>query len=456
MQSFRGLGLFALLFATWLASLVAAVQANGLLAWMSGVLYIAYDTALQVFGWCNAPPRAVAGTEAPSRKHTDAQPRLAILIAARNEGAVLARTLDALLPQCGAEDVVVIADDGSTDGTAALLQRHYGLLASGDGLRVSSRHPALRWHPAAHAGKAATLNRVWPLVSADVVVTVDADTLLFPGALAAVRRAFAEDASLCAACGVLTPVARRTGAGFAFDFFQRLEYLRAFLIRAAWARHDALLLVSGAFAAYRREALEAVGGLDARSLVEDYELIHRLRRHAGDAGLRWMVRVLPEARALTDAPHGILGFLRQRRRWFAGFLHTQFAYRRMHGDARYGGVGRLMLPVKAVDTLQPLYGLTAFALLLHFLASGSTLLLPVLVLLGSKLLLDLFFHTWAAYRYHAWLGQPAPRGLWAQALLAALLEPFSFQLLRHAGAAWGWWLFLRGRQDWVAQRPTTS
>jgi hypothetical protein len=34
------------------------------------------------------------------------------------------------------------------------------------------------------------------------------------------------------------------------------------------------------------------------------------------------------------------------------------------------------------------------------------------------------------------------------ALLAAIAEPFSFQLMRHTGAAWGWFSFVTRRQHW--------
>ena len=154
------------------------------------------------------------------------------------------------------------------------------------------------------------------------------------------------------------------------QWFQTYEYIRNFLSRSAWMRADGLLLISGAFAGYRRGAVLSVGGFDPGCLVEDYELIHRLRRSGVQRGLTWRTAVLGEARARTDAPATIPAFLRQRRRWFGGFLQTQWWYRDMVGDARYGRLGTLMLPVKAMDTLQPLYGLTAFALLLAYLATG--------------------------------------------------------------------------------------
>ncbi len=145
-----------------------------------------------------------------------------------------------------------------------------------------------------------------------------------------------------------------------FQWFQTYEYMRNFISRLRGLRADSLLLVSGAFASFRREALVAVGGFDSQCLVEDYELIHRLRRYSVDRGLGWEVRVVGDAHAQTDAPDTLGSFLRQRRRWFAGFLETQYWNRDMTGNRRYGTLGTLMLPVKAFDTMQPVYGLTAF------------------------------------------------------------------------------------------------
>lgn len=67
-------------------------------------------------------------------------------------------------------------------------------------------------------------------------------------------------------------------------------------------------------------------------MVEDYELVARMYRFAGDHGLDWRFRVLAGAQARTEAPASVPGFLRQRRRWFGGFLQTQWWYRGMVGD----------------------------------------------------------------------------------------------------------------------------
>lgn len=452
-RSLRGYGLLIALAALWLGSVVGALWLNNLLAWNCGLIYISYDTWLIAYvAWKTWDLPRLAEASAP----TGARPTLAVIVPARNEARVLPATLDALLAQSDLPEQILVVNDGSTDDTAAVLQQRYALPPAAEGLFVSSGNPRLQVLHKRNSGKADSMNQAVKLLEADVIVTLDADTRLQGDAVARLREAFQREPQLAAACGVLTP--RCDGGGWArmFEWFQTFEYLRAFLSRAAWMRSNALLLVSGAFAGYRREVLNTLGGYDHESLVEDYELIHRLHRYAHEHALDWRVRVIAGARADTEAPAGLRAFLHQRRRWFAGFLHTQFAYRRMHGDPRYGAVGTLMLPVKAADTLQPLFGLTAFALIGVFIARGAHFVPLVLAVMGGKLLIDFCYHLWAVGLYHRWLKIPPPRGIWRSAALATLAEPFSFQLARHTGALWGWIILITGRQDWAPQRGEPS
>jgi cellulose synthase/poly-beta-1,6-N-acetylglucosamine synthase-like glycosyltransferase len=311
--------------------------------------------------------------------------------------------------------------------------------------------PGLRWLRLAHGGKARALNAALGLVDTEIVMTVDADTLLDQQAVAAMRAAFANQPSLVAATGVLFPVCGDSLSGRVLQWFQRYEYMRNFLSRYAWAQQDGLLLISGAFAAYRHRALLLVGGFDVDCLVEDYELTHRLLYYAAAHGLTWRTDVVGGARAQTEAPATVGAFLRQRRRWFGGFLQTQVWYREMVGNPRYGRLGTRMLPVKAFDTMQPLYGLTGVALLLIYLSQGRfAVVTPVAGVVGAKIALDLAFYLWSLLLYRRWAG-PAARVSVASATLAALIEPFTFQILRHSGAALGWLSFLTGQRQWESQ-----
>ena len=438
-------------------------MSGNLWGWSVGVAYIAYDTLLLAFvawqTWALLKPR-LSAAEAPNAADcigVGTPTRISVIVAAHNEALVLPTTLAALLAQTDPPDQIIVADDGSNDGTAALLTHRYGLAAPVLGaLSASSEsHAGLHWLRLTHGGKAQALNAAVNATANEVVLTVDGDTLLDAGAIAAVRRAFAHESELVATTGVLTPVCSATASGRVLQWFQTYEYIRNFLSRYAWMQLQSLLLISGAFAGFRRQALVDVGGFDADCLVEDYELIHRLRLHAARRGLDWRFRVLGDAQARTEAPSQIGAFLSQRRRWFGGFLQTQYWYRAMVGDRRLGWLGVAMLPVKAIDTLQPLYGLTAFVLLVFGVATQRLALVgPVAVLIASKITLDLAFHLWSVRLYRRWVGSgPAARSAaFGPSLLAALLEPFTFQLLRHLGAALGWASFLSGSRQWGRQQ----
>lgn len=380
--------------------------------------------------------------------------RLAVIVAAHNEAAVLPTTIAGLRSQSRPPDLIVIADDGSTDATAQVLSERFALLAAraGEVGEASPRVPGLCWMRLAHGGKAAALNAAIAVVEADIVLTVDADTWLEPGALQAVVSAFAADERLVAATGVLTPVCAPTASGRPLQWFQQHEYLRNFMARRAWMNLGGLLLISGAFAAFRCGPLREVGGFDPDCLVEDYEVIHRLRRVGAQRRLGWRTAVLGDAQARTEAPASALSFLRQRRRWYAGFLQTQWWYRDMVGARRYGAVGMRMLPLKALDTVQPLIGLASWSVLMWSLARGRLSLAAVVAsCVGVKAVFDLACQAWLWRGHRRWRGEfgNGAGGLTLLGtLMTAVIEPWTFQLLRLAGGVWGWAHFLTGRQHW--------
>lgn len=429
--------------------LVQACYRTGIFAWSVGIAYIAYDTFLLAFvgikTWPLRHARPAASPDTP-------RPRLAVLLAAHNEQAVLVATVNALASQSEPPDIILIADDGSTDATPLVLRDAFGVeMAPYGELATSPVLPSLRWLRVPHGGKARALNAALGRTDCEIVLTVDADTILAPDAIEAMRDAFHREPALVAATGLLAPICDHSLSGRLFQWFQTYEYVRNFISRYAWMRVDGLLLISGAFAGFRRAALIDVGGFDPECLVEDYELIHRLHRFSVDNGLGWKVRVVGEARAYTDAPGHLSGFLKQRRRWFGGFLQTQYWNRDMVGNGRFGRLGTMMLPVKAFDTVQPIFGLVAFFLLIFFLATGRFILIwPILAIMLAKIVIDLSFHFWSIKLYRRWSGGMLPEGA-ARIFFASLIEPFSFQLLRHLGAALGWVAFLTGRSTWGRQ-----
>jgi cellulose synthase/poly-beta-1,6-N-acetylglucosamine synthase-like glycosyltransferase len=465
-QSLRWPLLFSAVLGLLLFTLYASFAFRGVAAWSVGLVYIAYDSLLLGFMVVSSQLAVrrqdrlrQAAPKAPVVIREGPRPTLSVLICARNERLVLPECLRALHAQSEPADEIIILDDGSTDSMVAGLTREYGLVfephATGD-LGRSPTCPALLVWRKPNTGKADSLNLGWKLARGEIVVTLDADTCVETGALAAIRNAFSDDPALGIAGGVLTPVCQRTTQAGFFQFFQTFEYARGFLWRLTWMQYDMLLLISGAFAAYRRTVLAAAGGFDTTSWVEDYELTHRIYRDAFDAGQQVTVKTLGDARGTTDAPATVPTFLNQRRRWFAGFIATHFKFHAMVGNGKYGPVGRYMLCLKTLDLLLPIYALTAVVVLIVLLIVRRHLNLFILQLIAAKLLFDLVLHAYSIVLYQRWLGIPLSRKLWLGSLGATLSEPFVFQIMRQLGAVFGWLAFLRGEINWLPQRPVEA
>jgi cellulose synthase/poly-beta-1,6-N-acetylglucosamine synthase-like glycosyltransferase len=409
-------------------------------SWSVGLAYIAYDTWLLGYMVLSSY-RALRAPKALALPGP--RPTLAVVIAARNERKDLPFALDAILAEPDVPDEILVVDDGSTDGTAEMLRERYG-----DRVQVLVKP---------NSGKARSLNQALSLVRSDLFVTIDADTIVERGSIGAIRAAFAAEPSLVAGCGVLKPVCRRAPLGRAFELYQTFEYLRGFLWRVSWSRADTLVLVSGAFAAFRRDRLLAIGGFDPRSLVEDYEVMFRLhRRSYEDLGEPLHARVIADARATTDSPGKLRVFLRQRTRWFAGYVETMFRSADMVFERSYGRLGSFHLPIKTADMLLPVYGFCAVIVLLVQIAFGPRPGGIILFFVLFKLVYDLACHFVSVLLNARWLGAKVTPAFAARAMFATLTEPIGFQFMRQLGAILGWIAYLRGRIEWHPQRAQES
>jgi cellulose synthase/poly-beta-1,6-N-acetylglucosamine synthase-like glycosyltransferase len=460
MQSLRWPLLFGTVIAVLIFTLYASFVFHGVAAWMIGFVYIAYDSLLLGFMVVSSQLAVIRQDRKKLASPTypsGLRPTVTVLICARNERLVLPACLRALDAQTEAADEILIVDDGSTDGMADWLIVKYGLTFEPMGtfsLGTSPLRPELRVLYKPNSGKADSLNLGWKMAQGEIIITLDADTCVEPGALAAIRDGFLDDPNLGIAGGVLEPVCQRTPWADFFQFFQTFEYARGFLWRLTWMQYDMLLLISGAFAAYRRTVLEAAGGFDTASWVEDYELTHRVYRDAFDRGQRVTVKTLSGARGTTDAPAAVNTFLNQRRRWFAGFIATHFKYHHMVANERYGAVGRYMLSLKTLDLLLPIYAFASTVVLISIVSVRHYLNVFILRIIVLKLVYDLILNAYSIVLYRRWLGVSPSRKLWVQSLAATLTEPFVFQIIRQLGAVLGWLAFLRGKVNWMPQRPT--
>ncbi len=211
-------------------------------------------------------------------------------------------------------------DDGSTDGTATLVEQ----------LRLP-RVTVLRQE---NLGKPAALNRGLAAASHDVVVMVDADTVFEPETLGRLVEPLG-DAAVGAVSGN-TKVGNRRGL---LGSWQHIEYVMGFnLDRRLYDVLECMPTVPGAIGAFRRQALEAIGGLSDATLAEDTDVTIAL----GRAG--WRVVYVEDARAWTEAPSSLTALWRQRYRWCYGTLQAVWKHRAALWRPEEKRIGRRGLP----------------------------------------------------------------------------------------------------------------
>src|SRR6266496_992116 len=294
------------------------------------------------------------------RPPPDHQPFVTVLIAAYNEAAVIEKTLRSVRESRHPALEVVVVDDGSTDGTRDILHR------------IAATWPALRVIQGRHGGKARALNSGLAAARGEVVVTFDADTVVLPETVGNLARHFA-DARVGAVAGQVK-VGNRRGL---LTRWQSLEYIAGITIdRMAQSLLQAVMIVPGACAGWRRSAVLSVGGYSTDTLAEDCDLTLTLQQ------TRWRIGQDTDAVAFTEAPATSRALLRQRSRWMFGNLQAIWKHRVMLGRARYGALGLLVMPYAVISILVPLLFLPfVYAIVVQALLTGHDA--PVLLYVGG-------------------------------------------------------------------------
>jgi cellulose synthase/poly-beta-1,6-N-acetylglucosamine synthase-like glycosyltransferase len=325
------------------------------------------------------------------------QPSITVVVPAYNEEPVIVASVGSILAGTYEPLRVVVVDDGSTDGTSAALGAAYDLVelpvGGGFGLEtepiervpISRSDPRLRVVRKVNGGRSDAVNAGIAVARHDLVAVTDADGVLEPDAIALAVAAFTADPSRVVACGGIVRIAN--GGRFldnrlveprvrvrGIEATQTVEYLRSFLgSRIAWARLNALLIVSGAFGVFRRDVLLETGGFSRQTLGEDMELTMRLYHRLRPSHPEMRIAFVPDAVCWTEAPSKLGGLRSQRMRWHVGLIDNLRLHRAMFGR-RFGLVGRVALPYAILfEAIAPLVELLGFALVVGlFLANGTT------------------------------------------------------------------------------------
>jgi cellulose synthase/poly-beta-1,6-N-acetylglucosamine synthase-like glycosyltransferase/peptidoglycan/xylan/chitin deacetylase (PgdA/CDA1 family) len=293
-----------------LAALSILISALFTIAIVLGVLRSLSLTALAMRGKPAEPPPAAPGA------------LISVLIPAYNEARVIESSVRRVLASEHEALEVIVIDDGSSDETSAIVASAF------------AGEERVKLLTAANGGKARALNQGLALARGAIVVALDADTQFEPQTIARLARWFADPA-----IGAVAGSAKVGNRVNLVTRWQAIEYVTAQnLERRALAGLGAIMVVPGAVGAWRRAALDAVGGFPVDTLAEDQDLTIAVQR----AG--WRVANDPEAVAWTEAPQSFRALARQRFRWSFGTLQCLWKHRGALREGRPHGLAWIGIP----------------------------------------------------------------------------------------------------------------
>jgi GT2 family glycosyltransferase len=182
------------------------------------------------------------------------KPRVSVIIPSYNSGRYLRQAITSALDQVPCPDEVLVQDGGSTDRTLEIL---------------NSFGKSVAWTSAPDLGQSDALNKALSRATGDVILWLNADDVIVPGAIAAASAAFAADAGLAFAYGDFEII---DGADALVRSYRSSPY--------SWQRVYArgCYIFSGSLFV-RRHVLVGIGGFDpSLHACMDLDLLLRLDR----------------------------------------------------------------------------------------------------------------------------------------------------------------------------------
>jgi cellulose synthase/poly-beta-1,6-N-acetylglucosamine synthase-like glycosyltransferase len=268
----------------------------------------------------SAPARAQR-----ERKASKNTPKIAMIVPCYNEEATVEGTTRSLLALEYPKNrlSIILVNDGSTDNTKSIMDTFTG-------------NPQIQIIHKENGGKHSAINAGIEISQdAEFIGCLDADSFVAPDALREIISCF-DNPRVAAA----TPAMSVHEPSTLLERMQNAEFIFGIALRHIVAAVNGLYVTPGPFSLYRLSVIREIGGFRFGHQAEDMEMALRIQRHG------YEIDNAPRARVFAKSPSTVRGLIKQRTRWTSGFLrNVAYDYRDMVGNARYGALGIMILPL---------------------------------------------------------------------------------------------------------------
>ena len=299
---------------------------------------------------------------------------ISLLIPAYNEEENIVSNIKSLMKMDYPQFEIIVINDGSTDKTHERIIESFGLYKIETAIKTSIptkevhgiyyniEYPNLIYVEKENGGKSDALNAGINISSYPLFACLDADSRIEPDALLKLSIEFLKNTDTIVAGG-LVRIANgfkiRDGrvSGFSMpekmiERFQIVEYFRSFLSgRVSWGATNSMLIVSGAYGVFKKQAVIEVGGYKTNTIGEDMEIVVRLHRYMRAHRRKYKIIFCEDSVCWTQGPMSVADIRSQRRRWQIGLFDTLISHKSLFLNPRYGSVGIMAIPYNWVFEL---------------------------------------------------------------------------------------------------------
>ncbi|WP_161974922.1 glycosyltransferase family 2 protein [Bacillus timonensis] len=283
----------------------------------------------------------IFSVQGENKKHNPTtQKGISILIPCYNEAGIIKTSINSMKSLSYQNFEVIYINDGSTDHTFRLLHEYLKLepcwKTSNNSLPhnlvestfQSKIYPNIYVVNKLNGGKADALNAGIEYSSKELIVTLDADTVLTESALTAVNNKFADE-DVVAAGGMVhvlqtkteNPLSKLSLKVNMLLRVQMLDFLKAFYVtKVSLARFQGLAIISGAFGIFNKKLLVEVGGYRS-SVGEDIDITLKIQKYiTRKENKKKKIVLVSDAISYTELPETWKDLYKQRLRWQKGYI----------------------------------------------------------------------------------------------------------------------------------------
>lgn len=250
------------------------------------------------------------------KKRANRQPLVTVAISAHNEEKVIIRALESIRRNTHSRIEVIIADDGSKDGTYKLVKKYI------------KHHPRQNVHIFAmprNVGKGSALNFILTrYAKGEFVMTLDADSILAPDAISNAISYF-DDPTVAGVAANVQIIEEPSVLGV----LQKFEHMIGYRSKKTYSLLNCEFVVGGVASTYRMDILREMDFYDTDTVTEDIGLSLKIVNQ-GNRAHKVIYGV--NVRAMTEGVETFRALVKQRYRWKYGSMQNIIKYHHLIGN----------------------------------------------------------------------------------------------------------------------------